>query len=289
MIFTIQNAIRNPEAVGLDQSGTVLAAAGLMREHDIGAVLIVENNKLAGIFTERDVSFRVIATGLDPSQTSLADVMTPDPQTIGANETIYAALERMIDQHFRHLPVYDREKLCGVVALRDLVFACNTQIAGELEHMSVAETQSICRIVADMMTRDKLVFLQPSDTVRQAAQVMASHDIGAVLISENGPLQGIFTERDVSFSVVSVGLDPDTTKLSDVMTSDFVAVKTGECCEDVSQKMMAGNFRHLPVVENGKTVGILSIRDLHSYIRGFLEARLHTAMIDRARDMMSLD
>jgi CBS domain-containing protein len=98
---------------------TVSAAAKLMVGKGTGAVLVVDDHGLAGIFTERDAVFRVIALGRDPLTTALADVMTPAPHTIDPEKSFGHALQLMHTHHIRHVPVVDGGKLVGIVSARD--------------------------------------------------------------------------------------------------------------------------------------------------------------------------
>lgn len=98
---------------------TVSIAAKRMAEKRVGAILVVEGERLVGIFTERDALFRVIARGLDPQATFLADVMTPEPKTIFPDKSFGQAMMVMHDNHFRHLPVIENGKPVGIVSARD--------------------------------------------------------------------------------------------------------------------------------------------------------------------------
>ena len=86
---------------------TVRAACRVMAEKKIGALLIVENSRIAGIFTERDALNKVLAGGLDPDATQVSQVMVRDPQTIRADKPLAYALQFMADGGFRHVPVVD--------------------------------------------------------------------------------------------------------------------------------------------------------------------------------------
>ena len=98
---------------------TVLAAAKMMADKEVGAILVVENDHLIGIFTERDALFRVIACGRAPQSTPLADVMTHEPKTIGPGKSFGHAMLVMHEGGFRHLPVIDNGKPIGIVSARD--------------------------------------------------------------------------------------------------------------------------------------------------------------------------
>jgi CBS domain-containing protein len=107
-----------PPAIA-EKTLTVLQAAILMKEKGKGALLVVEGTRLTGIFTERDALFRVIAAGRDPATTRLADVMTPQPQTMHPDEPFVKALRVMHKRGFRHLPVVEHGRPLGVVSARD--------------------------------------------------------------------------------------------------------------------------------------------------------------------------
>jgi CBS domain-containing protein len=106
--------------ITLAPADSARAAANLMAEKNIGAVLVMVEGRIAGIFTERDLAVRVVAAGLDPARTRLADVMTPDPDTIKPTETVRDALNRMAGRHYRHLPVVEAGRLVAIVSIRDL-------------------------------------------------------------------------------------------------------------------------------------------------------------------------
>ena len=112
---------------------TVAEAARMMAERRVSAVLVLDEGRLAGIFTERDAVFRVIAPDRDARNTTLADVMTADPVTIGPDKTFGQALALMHERGIRHVPVVDKGKVVGVVSARDALdpdleeFVCEAQ------------------------------------------------------------------------------------------------------------------------------------------------------------------
>ena len=104
-------------AVAPDQ--TVSQAARLMATRNAGAVMVVEANQLIGIFTERDVVFRVVALGHDPKETHLREVMTVNPKTLGPSQSYGHALVIMQENGFRHVPVVDEGKPIGIISSRN--------------------------------------------------------------------------------------------------------------------------------------------------------------------------
>ncbi len=106
----------------LRETDTVSKAIKLMAENNVGAVVIVDDQmKPIGIFTERDLLIKVCARGLDPGNTLLKDVMTKDPFTVKEETPVKQALEIMLNFGFRHLPIVDEKgTLIGIVSIRDL-------------------------------------------------------------------------------------------------------------------------------------------------------------------------
>ncbi|OGA36771.1 MAG: hypothetical protein A3G80_09485 [Betaproteobacteria bacterium RIFCSPLOWO2_12_FULL_62_13b] len=98
---------------------TVSDAAKLMAKKNVGAVMVVENELLVGIFTERDAVFRVIAQGRDTRTTLLAEVMTTAPQTVDQDKSFGYALLMMHENGFRHVPVVEKGKPIGIVSSRN--------------------------------------------------------------------------------------------------------------------------------------------------------------------------
>jgi CBS domain-containing protein len=111
----------------------VSVAAALMLEGKVGAVLVVEDGRLAGIFTERDAVYRVMAAGRDPLTTLLKDVMTPDPLTVAPEETFGYALLLMHEKGFRHAPVVVDGRPIGVVSARHALDPDLEEFAAEAE------------------------------------------------------------------------------------------------------------------------------------------------------------
>jgi len=120
---------------------------------------------------------------------------------------------------------------------------------------------STTRQIREIVGRRPLVSADPEMSVYEAAQIMANERIGALPVVRDGRLVGIFTERDALVRVLARDLEPDSTRLADVMTADPVTIDVRRPFKHALQMMIDGGFRHVPVVEDGKVVGILSARD----------------------------
>jgi CBS domain-containing protein len=113
--------IMTPAAIYDAPDDTLAEAAAKMWQQQTGSILILENDALSGIVTERDV-LRIVAEGHEPKAISVRDVMTKDPVTIGPNTTLRDAAGIMFDKWFRHLPVVgEGGEVLGIISLRDLL------------------------------------------------------------------------------------------------------------------------------------------------------------------------
>jgi len=117
----ICDLIKDQETFQAELGDTVLETVRTMVEQNIGAVPVLHNEKLVGIFSERDLMKRVVAEGRDPRSTCLAEVMTDDPLTVNMSETIENCMALMRRHNFRHLPVCHDGQLVGMVSLRDIL------------------------------------------------------------------------------------------------------------------------------------------------------------------------
>jgi CBS domain-containing protein len=100
---------------------TVLDAAALMNKNKIGAVVVLENGELRGIFSERDILNKVIVEGRDPRNTRVSELMTREVVVADASDTYEQCLEKMKKAGCRHLPIVEKDNLIGIVSIRDLL------------------------------------------------------------------------------------------------------------------------------------------------------------------------
>jgi CBS domain-containing protein len=98
-------------------------------------------------------------------------------------------------------------------------------------------------------------------TIAAASRTMKKHDIGALMVVDGGLLVGIFTERDAVFRVLAEGKNPAKTALADVMTTRPKTIAPDRAIDEALLMMHDGGFRHVPVVDGGKPLGMISARD----------------------------
>jgi len=116
---SVRDVIASQKPLTTSGNTTIATATKLMKKHSVGALMIVEDGHLAGIFTERDAVFRVLAESRDPKKTHVAEVMTTKPKTIGPDKALGHALLMMHEGGFRHVPVVEHGKPLGMISARD--------------------------------------------------------------------------------------------------------------------------------------------------------------------------
>lgn len=141
------------------------------------------------------------------------------------------------------------------------------------------------RSIGSIIEGQELVTAPGGATVAEAARLMRERAVGAVMVLDEGKLVGVFTERDALFRVVAESRDVQTTRLSEVMTSRPRTVSPDMAFSDALHIMHEGGFRHVPVVRDGRPVGMISCRDaLGPELEDFIYELLRQ---ERAQDVLS--
>src|SRR5213076_3558341 len=114
--------------------------------------------------------------------------------------------------------------------------------------------------LGEVMTKEVLS-VEPSDTIGEAAEKMTSHGVGAVVVSDFGRMIGIFTERDLTRAVAG-RVHTSEARVREWMTPDPLTLTADATPQEAAKIMLENGFRHVPVVEDERAVGIVSIRDV---------------------------
>ena len=119
--------------------------------------------------------------------------------------------------------------------------------------------------VRDIVGNRVLFSVQENETVAGVARQMAEYRVGAILVMGSGQLRGVFSERDLMLRVVIQRLDPETTPVRTVMSTEVTTIEETASPEEAMEAMHRHNCRHLPVTRAGDVVGFLSMRDLMDF------------------------
>jgi CBS domain-containing protein len=133
---TVGNIVKNRDVFTVQRGQTVSEAVKFMVEKGIGAVAVLNEDRLVGIFSERDLMKRIVAKGLDPQQVKIEQVMTSNLVTAHPNESYEACLAKMQSHGIRHLVIASGDRLVGVISLRDLMMIDIKEKSAAIEMMN---------------------------------------------------------------------------------------------------------------------------------------------------------
>ena len=241
------------------QDTTAADAAERMGVKQIGCLLVESNDPergMFGILTETDLVRKVLAQGLDPTITMVDRVMASPILTIAGDRSMLDASHLMETNHVRHLCVAEGGEIVGIISVRDLV-----RSFVDAESGPVCELDTVYRPLSVLMATT-LATIQSDASLLAAAQMMGEKRMGSLLTIEAGEIVGIVTERDLVRKGLASNRDAGSTQVSAVMSSPLLSIDVNRTIRDASKAMAEQGVRHLAVTENGKIVGMLSVRDL---------------------------
>ncbi|KAL8278234.1 hypothetical protein RQP46_009407 [Phenoliferia psychrophenolica] len=290
------SALRPLPALTVPHSISVADASQLCAAKRTDCVLVVdEEEHLCGIFTAKDLAFRVVGDGLDPRTTPVSAIMTPNPMVTRDTTSATEALQTMVTRGFRHLPVCNEDG--DVVGLLDITKVFNesleklekaygssqklyTALEGAQEQFGGDPTAPNPLMAYVQALRDKMqapdlgsildartapATVGVKTTVREAAKLMRERRTTAVCVMEadGKKIAGIFTSKDVVLRVIAAGLDSRTCSVVRVMTPHPDTGLPTLSIQDALRKMHNGHYLNLPVVDDeGSLVGIVDVLKL---------------------------
>lgn len=251
---------RQLEAVAPHTPVSVIAE--MMRQDTLGSVLVEsldrDNSECAviGIVTETDLVRKVVAQGRDAAQTTVSEVMASPLITIAPDRPMLEASHLMEKHRIRHLAVSNGKDILGLISVRDLARHFVETDGGPVQALN-----DVYRPLGVLM-QQKIETIRSDESVAAAATRMAERYIGSLVIREADEAVGIVTEADIVRKVLAYHLDAKTMRVGSVMNSPIVDIDINRTVRDASEFMTKKRIRHLAVTDNGKTVGIISVRDL---------------------------
>lgn len=128
--------VMTTDLITLESDASILEAAQQMKKFNVGTILITQNDKLAGILTDRDIVLRLIAENIDCQDAKLKDFMSQSPVSVSSNENIQFAADMMAEHQIKRLPIIENNKLVGIMTLGDLSMVAPEQAQEVLEQCS---------------------------------------------------------------------------------------------------------------------------------------------------------
>jgi len=251
---------------------TVLSAVRRMSECRVSCVIVVENEMVAGILTERDVLRAVAVGGRDPTKSKVAERMSSPVVSIEPDAPVLEAGAIMGAKGIKRLAVVDGAPLVGLVTQTDIT-------RGLVSLWPYKE-------VADIMSTE-VVTADAAATVAEAAGLMSSRNISCVVVMRQQDAVGIMTEKDVLKRVVALHRDPGTTLVAEVMSHPIVALAPTHSILCASRMMDRMRIHRLVVKENRQVYGIVSQTDILDAVRAELE-QIREAQLRREAEATQL-
>ena len=228
----------------ISPQATVQAAVQIMSTEKISALPVVENDQLVGIISERDYVRKVAAQEIPAWSVKIHEIMTSDVITIDINDPVEHCASIMTSRRIRHLPVMKDGRLLSLISITDIVDSMKT-----------------VRQIVDSKNR-ALLTISPEATVQAAIQIMSTEKISALPVMENDKLIGIISERDYVRKVAARDIPAWSVKIHEIMTSDVITIDIDDPIEDCTSIMSTRRIRHMPVMENGRLISVISITDV---------------------------
>ncbi|KAI9797959.1 MAG: hypothetical protein M1833_005015 [Piccolia ochrophora] len=284
-------ALKPSQALQIKPNTTVAEAAQLMAAKREDCVLVTDDDdRIAGIFTAKDLAFRVVGQGVKARDVTIAEIMTKNPLCARTDTSATDALDLMVRKGFRHLPVMDENQdISGILditkcfydAMEKLERAYSSSrklydaLEGVQSELGSSQPQQIIQYVEALRQKmsgptleSVLNGLPPTTvsvrtTVKDAAAMMKENHTTAVLVQDQGQITGIFTSKDVVLRVIAPGLDPANCSVVRVMTPhpDFAPMDMS--IQAALRKMHDGHYLNLPVMnEPGEIVGMVDVLKL---------------------------
>ncbi|CAD6455727.1 48f3bcf6-a28a-4574-8a40-3f905a79540b [Sclerotinia trifoliorum] len=284
-------ALRPSQALQIKPNTTVAEAAQLMAAKREDCVLVTDDDdRIAGIFTAKDLAFRVVGAGIKAANITIAEIMTKNPLCARTDTSATDALDLMVRKGFRHLPVMDENQdISGILditkcfydAMEKLERAYSSSrklydaLEGVQSELGSSQPQQIIQYVEALRSKmsgptleSVLTGIPPTTvtvrtSVKEAAALMKENHTTAVLVQDGGSITGIFTSKDVVLRVIAPGLDPSNCSVVRVMTPhpDFAPMDMS--IQAALRKMHDGHYLNLPVMnDQGEIVGMVDVLKL---------------------------
>jgi PAS domain S-box-containing protein len=236
-----------PDVATIELEQTMALAANLMADDCVSSLVVVDNETVVGIITEKDFLERVVAKGKSAVETKVREVMSCPVISVSPDVSVLEAGRIAEERHVKRLPVIDSGKLVGIVTQTDLI--------------RVLTSYGMWRDVAEIMTKD-VVTVQRNATVAEAASIMSGRGISGIVVMQAEQIVGVLTERDLLKRVIAAGRDPACVKMEEVMSYPAVSIPPHYAVFTASRIMEKMHVRRL-VVEDGKWLcGVVTQTDI---------------------------
>ena len=255
------------------EDAPISSAIKTLAEKEIGSLIVVNNqNKVTGIFTERDIITRIALKAVDIKTAQISTVMTQNPEILKENTSIARALYMMSSGGYRHLIIQNKEgETVKVLSVKDFISFFYKSIAKK--HVGPETPSMVDDNLVDEFFNDNIDVLTPStpasvqekSTVEHFLKVLKSHKIGsAIVLDQYDAISGIITERDYIKELAGRNRPPQEVPIAELMTKQPHTLLHSSTISLAFDVMANGGYRHIPVVDHKeKLTGILSVKNFY--------------------------
>jgi transcriptional regulator with GAF, ATPase, and Fis domain len=256
--------VMRKDIITISPGESVLSAAKTMCENNISCIVVLDNDSLAGILTEKDLLKRIASGEKDYSKITMAETMSCPVETVPADLPVIEAIKIMEAKHIKRLPVLQKKRLVGIITQTDLT--------------RLLASAALWRNVVEIMSLD-VAGIQCKASVADAVEVMTSRHISCTVTLQEDEVVGILTERDLLKRVVGQEKDPADVNLEEVMSSPVISVPP-DCPVFTASRIMENlDIRRLVVTEDKHLCGIVTQTDIFRAVKQKLE--LDVVELDR--------
>lgn len=246
--------------VKIRKEESVYKAIGILVEKNISGLPVVDDTGLVGVISEKDVLGLLFDNEYLPG--TVEDYMVKNITCFDEEDSLIDVCDCLINNHFRRIIVLQRGKLAGIISRSDLIKANKDKFKPQDLPEEAAKQ---CSILAKDVMKCGLLTIRPQTPIYEAMEILATKNItGLPVVDDHMNLVGIVSEKDMLKLLYDPKVKPG--KAKDFMTEEVVSFNQDDSLLDICDCLINNHFRRVPILNQGKVVGIISRADIIVYI-----------------------
>jgi len=269
--------VMSEDVITIPPDEVAVSAAKVMSANNVSCIVVVDNDGVVGIATEKDFLARISGKDMDLGRIAVADIMSHPVESAPPDLSILDASAMMAARHIKRLPVLAGKRLVGIVTQTDLTRALTSYF--------------VWKDVSEIMSRD-VATIPAQATVEKAAEIMHSHGISCIVVLEGNRVRGILTERDLLKRVIVPQKDPGSVKVEELMSCPVIMIHPDYSIFGAFKTMDKMHVRRLVVMEDERLCGIVTQTDIFRAMKKKLQEdeEEHLRLLDHsASNIYTLD
>jgi len=239
--------VMSEDVITIPPDETAVSAAKAMSAKNISCIVVVDNDSVVGIATEKDFLARISGKDKDLSRTAVAEIMSRPVESAPPDLSIFDASAVMEAKRIKRLPILAGKRLVGIVTQTDLTRALTSYF--------------VWKDVSEIMSRD-VATIQAQATVEKAAEIMHSHSLSCIVALEGNRMRGVLTERDLLKRVIVPQKDAGSIRVEEVMSCPVITIHPDYSIFGAFKTMDKMHVRRLVVMEDERLCGIVTQTDI---------------------------